>query len=233
MDENPPTVGQYFVTTLCWEVGTQECTFYTVGVLVELCALFLTYGIHLVLFAVCISVLTRRRHKRFHLHCLLVTTLFVLATCGIVLDTASAILTVYEVNLLNSIPMMMDGGYLSIIWPSRSALEKLVGPQAPNPEDMWARSNLLFLYERKLEYAMQAIIVTSNLVTDTILGIASTLIVVRTALGIAINDEKSFRATVLGEGDGENGETRGIIDSVLDIRKPDESVMPHDEERAE
>ncbi|KAK1230335.1 hypothetical protein PQX77_006576 [Marasmius sp. AFHP31] len=65
------------------------------------------------------------------------------------------------------------------------------------------------------------------------MGIASTLIVVRTALGIAINDEKSFQATVLGEGGGRNGETRGILDSVLDIRKPDQSVMPRDEERVE
>ncbi|KAG7085332.1 hypothetical protein E1B28_002898 [Marasmius oreades] len=31
------------------------------------------------------------------------------------------------------------------------------------------------------------------------MGIASTLIIVRIALGIAIEDEKSFRATVLGE----------------------------------
>ncbi|KAK1227910.1 hypothetical protein PQX77_009071 [Marasmius sp. AFHP31] len=412
MDENPPTSAQYFVTTWCWEVGTQACTLKTVGVIVRLCALFLTYGIHLVLFVVCISILRRHRHGRFRLHCLLVTALFVLATCGIALETANATLSVYDENILDSIPMMKYKVNLSSIWPSRSALEKLVGPQAPSPEDMWNQIFLLKSYESKLDYAMQAMIVTSNLVTDSILiwrcyiiwgsrwrvvslptllclvnngylnifystdfsdrlrsqgftelwgsddkskahvalllcfscgsllsnllltvliagrvlhisqqcprlnhrpmtrmyrtvihasvesgvlypmslfayvvlllvqyasplplilipegvystipvvhsclismmvststaalpgsipnqntqGIASTLIVVRTALGIAINDEKSFRATVLGEGDGGNRETRGIIDSVLDIRKPDESVKPHDEERAE
>ncbi|KAK1221810.1 hypothetical protein PQX77_015378, partial [Marasmius sp. AFHP31] len=169
MNENPPTSAQYFVTTWCWEMGTQECTFYTVGILVELCALFLTYGIHLVLFVVCISVLRRRRHGRFRLHCLLVTVLFVIATCGIALETANATLSVYRENILNSIPMMKDGGDFDIIRPSRSALEKLVGPQAPNPEDMWNRVVLLEFYGRKLDYAMQAMIVTSNLVTDTIL----------------------------------------------------------------
>ncbi|KAK1218040.1 hypothetical protein PQX77_019291 [Marasmius sp. AFHP31] len=65
------------------------------------------------------------------------------------------------------------------------------------------------------------------------MGIASTLIIVRTSLGIAINDEKSFLTTVFGEGDGSNGESRGMIDSVLNIRGPDESVMPYDEEQAE
>ncbi|KAK1233440.1 hypothetical protein PQX77_003403 [Marasmius sp. AFHP31] len=65
------------------------------------------------------------------------------------------------------------------------------------------------------------------------MGIASTLIIVRTALGIAINDEKTFRATVLGEGSGGNGESRGIIGSVLEIRRPDESAVARDEEQVE
>ncbi|KAK1218039.1 hypothetical protein PQX77_019290 [Marasmius sp. AFHP31] len=65
------------------------------------------------------------------------------------------------------------------------------------------------------------------------MGIASTLIIVRTALGIAINDETSFRATVLGEGDGGNGESRGMIGNVLEFRRPHESVMARDQERGE
>ncbi|KAK1221808.1 hypothetical protein PQX77_015376, partial [Marasmius sp. AFHP31] len=172
MNENPPTSAQYFVTTWCWQVGTQECTFYTVGVLVELCALFLTYGIHLVLFAVCISILTRRRNERFRLHCLLITAPFVLATYGIVIETAHAILTVYENNISGSTPKLISHGLgPGDDWNSvlTTALEKLAGPHAPNPEDMWARSDLLFLYEGKLDFVMQAMIVTSNLVTDTIL----------------------------------------------------------------
>ncbi|KAJ8090865.1 hypothetical protein PM082_024787 [Marasmius tenuissimus] len=65
------------------------------------------------------------------------------------------------------------------------------------------------------------------------MGIASTLIIVRIVLGIAINDEKSFRATVLGEGNGGSGDSRGIIESVLDIRRRDESVVGRGEERVE
>ncbi|KAK1223476.1 hypothetical protein PQX77_013652, partial [Marasmius sp. AFHP31] len=61
-------------------------------------------------------------------------------------------------------------------------------------------------------------------------GIASTMIIVRSALGISVNDEKSFRATVLGE-DAQNGGTRGMIESVLEVRVPTESIMTDDEER--
>ncbi|KAJ8074582.1 hypothetical protein PM082_015485 [Marasmius tenuissimus] len=57
-----------------------------------------------------------------------------------------------------------------------------------------------------------------------IMGIASTLVIVRSALGIAINDEKSYRATVLEEGNW-NGGARGMIDSIIDIRRRDESVI--------
>ncbi|KAJ8090871.1 hypothetical protein PM082_024793 [Marasmius tenuissimus] len=42
-----------------------------------------------------------------------------------------------------------------------------------------------------------------------IMGIASTMIIVRTALGIAVNDEQSFRVVVLGEGSGRRVELRG------------------------
>ncbi|KAJ8090863.1 hypothetical protein PM082_024785 [Marasmius tenuissimus] len=66
-----------------------------------------------------------------------------------------------------------------------------------------------------------------------IMGIASTLIIVRTALGVEINGERSFRATVLGEGVGRNGETRGIVESVLDPGRPDRSIIPHDDEHLE
>ncbi|KAJ8092377.1 hypothetical protein PM082_023832 [Marasmius tenuissimus] len=57
-----------------------------------------------------------------------------------------------------------------------------------------------------------------------IMGIASTLVIVRSALGIAINDAKSYRATVLEEG-AWNGGARGMIDSIIDIRRREESVI--------
>ncbi|KAL0563479.1 hypothetical protein V5O48_018588 [Marasmius crinis-equi] len=50
------------------------------------------------------------------------------------------------------------------------------------------------------------------------MGIASTLIIVRSALGIAIQDEKSFKASVLRELPGD-GSTPDWIDSVIDIRR--------------
>ncbi|KAJ8074222.1 hypothetical protein PM082_012525 [Marasmius tenuissimus] len=54
-----------------------------------------------------------------------------------------------------------------------------------------------------------------------VMGIASTLIIVRTALGIAINNQESFKTNVLGEmGAGENtGDPPGLVDSVIDIRR--------------
>ncbi|KAK1227911.1 hypothetical protein PQX77_009072 [Marasmius sp. AFHP31] len=395
MDVNPPNVSQPFVTTRCWQVGPQLCNLIPVSAVFKLCALFLAYGIHLVLSAVCISVLRKRRQKRFHVHSLLVTALFVLATCGFVLGAASAILTEYASNMFGSIPLVSYGQQVSGEWTS--ALEKLVGPQGPHPDAMLSKIKQFDSYLTKMDRAWQAILVTSNLVTDIILiwrcytiwgsrrrivllpallclfnnavgylttlgakgphisgeylsfttphtsqtyahnmkavsiylicflcgscvinllltvliagrviyisrqvapsnqrpitrmyrttihgsiesgvlypiallaytvvelvrygsssaaplvgfslkmtkevlraclistmGIASTLIIVRIVLGIAINDEKSFRATVLGEGDGGIGGTRGIIESVLDVRRPEESVMSRDEER--
>ncbi|KAJ8090868.1 hypothetical protein PM082_024790 [Marasmius tenuissimus] len=285
--------------------------------------------IHLVLFAVCIFVLRRRQHGRFYLHGLLVTALFVLATCGIALDTAKSILAEYSNNISNALPIIIDehGSYLE-----RTAVEKLVGPQGPHPDDMQSKSALLYSYatfgdvtssgkstarrvapgsplpcqqrhrlpyhrsfcilgrhrlylrrlpppplhlprSRKLrrkesrrsfsaltllpvwELAQQpptdctysgaqsigfsvavGLVLTMPALRScltSMMGIASTLIIVRIALGIAINDEGSFRATVLGEGDVENGGTRGIIDSVLNIRRPNESGTPRDEGRVE
>ncbi|KAJ8074665.1 hypothetical protein PM082_022243 [Marasmius tenuissimus] len=316
-------------------MGPQDCFLPVVGTIVRLCALYLACA------------------------------LFVLATCGIALNTASGILTEYYNNISNALPMIIDehGSYLE-----RTAVEKLVGPQGPHPDDMQSKSALLYSYATKLDYAMQAMIITSKFggVTSSgkstarrvapgsplpcqqrhrlpyhrsfcilgrhrlylrrlpppplhlprsrklrrkesrrsfsaltllpvwdlaqqpptdctyrvesavlypatlfaftvltlvdygaqsitypvlvglevtkevlrscltsIMGIASTLTIVRIALGIAINDEESFRATVLGEGDVENGGTRGIIDSVLNIRRPNESGTPRDEGRVE
>ncbi|KAJ8090857.1 hypothetical protein PM082_024779 [Marasmius tenuissimus] len=89
--------------------------------------------------------------------------------------------------------------------------------------DEGANPNLVdFIYRG--EFLAQGITVTSNLLTDVILGIASTLIIVRSALGIAINDERSFRMTVLGE----NGETQGMIESVVEFRRRDESSIMGD-----
>ncbi|KAJ8090900.1 hypothetical protein PM082_024823 [Marasmius tenuissimus] len=61
------------------------------------------------------------------------------------------------------------------------------------------------------------------------MGIASTLIIVRSALGIAISDEKSFRMTVLGTG-GRNGRTRGVVDSAIDFVRQSTSVTAFEEE---
>ncbi|KAJ8074597.1 hypothetical protein PM082_015500 [Marasmius tenuissimus] len=55
------------------------------------------------------------------------------------------------------------------------------------------------------------------------MGIASTLIIVRSVLGITINDEKSYRETVLGENDWQGG-AHGMVrmaNSVIDIRRRD------------
>ncbi|KAL0564955.1 hypothetical protein V5O48_017079 [Marasmius crinis-equi] len=52
-----------------------------------------------------------------------------------------------------------------------------------------------------------------------IMGIASTLVLVRSALGIAIKDEESFRATVLREGPDGAGTAQGWISSVIEIRR--------------
>ncbi|KAK1223890.1 hypothetical protein PQX77_013224 [Marasmius sp. AFHP31] len=59
------------------------------------------------------------------------------------------------------------------------------------------------------------------------MGIASTLVVVRSALGIAINDEKSFKAFVLDE--GENEATGGILNSIVDIGRRNDSIMAETE----
>ncbi|KAL0562872.1 hypothetical protein V5O48_019206, partial [Marasmius crinis-equi] len=53
-------------------------------------------------------------------------------------------------------------------------------------------------------------------------GIASTLVIVRSALGLAIKDEESFRATVLQ--DNRTGTTPGWISSVINIHQHHDAV---------
>ncbi|KAK1227912.1 hypothetical protein PQX77_009073, partial [Marasmius sp. AFHP31] len=48
----------------------------------------------------------------------------------------------------------------------------------------------------------------------------------------SINDETSFRATVLGEGDGVNERSRGMIENVLEFQRP-QAVITRDQERVE
>ncbi|KAL0571146.1 hypothetical protein V5O48_010817, partial [Marasmius crinis-equi] len=62
-------------------------------------------------------------------------------------------------------------------------------------------------------------------------GIASTLIIVRSALGIAIKDEQSFRATVLQE--PETATAPGWISSVIDIRRRRDLVGGTEDEEEE
>ncbi|KAJ8089200.1 hypothetical protein PM082_014448 [Marasmius tenuissimus] len=185
------------------------------------------HGIHLVLFTACIFVLARRRHERIHVHRFLVTALFVLATCGLVLEACNATLTMYTYHVFGVIPCDKPESAGSKVNTTTE------WGQRPSLSDIESATESPRHHINNLDRAMQAMIVTSNVVTDIILGIASTLIIVRTALGIAINDEKTFRATVLGEGDGGNGESRGIVESVLEVRRPDESVVLRDGEHVE
>ncbi|KAJ8090887.1 hypothetical protein PM082_024810 [Marasmius tenuissimus] len=61
-----------------------------------------------------------------------------------------------------------------------------------------------------------------------VMGIASTLIIVRSALGIAIKDETTYKATVLGEGDEKEG-GQGTVESVINIRRCSESTVNSEE----
>ncbi|KAJ8074663.1 hypothetical protein PM082_022241 [Marasmius tenuissimus] len=170
MDENSSNVSQPFITTMCWEMGSQDCILPTVGAIVRLCVANIPiYGIYLVLFAVCISVLRRRQRERFHFHSLLVIALFVLVTCSSALDTAATILAVYGTRISGSIPLVKYERLVGPVWPPESILEKLVGPQGPRPDDMLSRVNMLYSCAKKLGLAWQITLVTSNLVTDIIL----------------------------------------------------------------
>ncbi|KAJ8090874.1 hypothetical protein PM082_024796 [Marasmius tenuissimus] len=60
------------------------------------------------------------------------------------------------------------------------------------------------------------------------MGIASTLIIVCSALGIAINDERSFKLTVLGGRDQDGGSPR-ILHSMIEIRRRGESTIDQEE----
>ncbi|KAK1221034.1 hypothetical protein PQX77_016168 [Marasmius sp. AFHP31] len=64
------------------------------------------------------------------------------------------------------------------------------------------------------------------------MGIASTLIIVRSALGIAIKDEKSFRMTVLGE-QGRNRTSGGMVDSVFNTARRSNSTLDELEQNVE
>ncbi|KAL0060968.1 hypothetical protein AAF712_012240 [Marasmius tenuissimus] len=59
------------------------------------------------------------------------------------------------------------------------------------------------------------------------MGIASTLIIVRTAQGKAIDNQESFKTNVLGE--PEAGESReapaGFVNSIIDIRRSTHGSM--------
>ncbi|KAK7016805.1 hypothetical protein VNI00_018790 [Paramarasmius palmivorus] len=49
--------------------------------------LYLIYGAYVVLFGICIRILLKRRHGRYRLHCLSITTLFVLGTMATIVGT--------------------------------------------------------------------------------------------------------------------------------------------------
>ncbi|KAJ8090864.1 hypothetical protein PM082_024786 [Marasmius tenuissimus] len=386
MNSGQPVIPQVFVTSLCLEYP-RSCHLMLADPVLQSWVL-LCYGIHLVLFAACLSVLAKRRPKHVHIHCFLVVALFVLATCEVILNTSIALLKSQAMSFLLNYPL--------VLFPT--AGEQFVGPQKLRAEDVQMPSSWNLM--RSMGMAEQGITVTSNLVTDIILlwrcyhiwgarrrivlgpallcffnnvlgcltmigygndifsfinlqtqrvvtadsklefhsilllcfsygslcsnvlltgliagrvfylsrqfstlsqrpvakiyrtiihasiesgvlypmalfaytvlllvmwcdfrdddftspimlgiqlsatwlyaslipimGIASTLIIVRTALGKAINDEQSFRVTVLGEVDGENGsESPGMTESILEFRRRDESEMAQEERRLE
>ncbi|KAJ8074214.1 hypothetical protein PM082_012514 [Marasmius tenuissimus] len=59
-----------------------------------------------------------------------------------------------------------------------------------------------------------------------IMGIASTLIIVRTAQGKAIDNQESFKTIVLGESGGESREApAGAVDSIVDTQRSTHGSM--------
>ncbi|KAJ8089194.1 hypothetical protein PM082_014442 [Marasmius tenuissimus] len=154
MDANPPTFSQPVATTLCWEWGTQYCTSQIAGAIVKLCAYFLAYGIHLVLFTACIFVLARRRYERIHVHRFLVTALFVLATCGLVLEACNATLTMYTYHIFGVIPCDKPES-------AGSKVEITTGwGQRPSLSDIESATESPRYHINNLDRAMQAMIVT-------------------------------------------------------------------------
>ncbi|KAJ8089567.1 hypothetical protein PM082_014823 [Marasmius tenuissimus] len=96
-------------------------------------------------------------------------------------------------------------------------------------------TSLILSYELVLHDGLASPFIRANIACEIlyscfipIMGIASTLIIVRSALGIAINGEKSFKLTVLGGRDGNEG-SRGIVHSIIQIRGRGESTVDREE----
>ncbi|KAK1218454.1 hypothetical protein PQX77_018867 [Marasmius sp. AFHP31] len=387
MDDNQPTPPKLLVSTFCFD-HPRACSLNFTAPVVITCVQLLCYGTHLFLFAVCISVLARRRPGRFRIHCFHVTALFVLATLAVILNIVIMIpkihtnivvlnlphisfqppleidfdqrmgtqqlrpddmlniqayarlerligRTSYLVNvtsnlicdivllyrchhiwkkricivLLPAILCIGNNGYMVFLAPIRAGSNGFVRNglvEGNEPQDRSILilcfslgsflSNLLltglivgrvfyirrqistnceqpvigmyrtiihasiesgilvpmaqFVYTvlmildwsifRNLDHTSPAFASTMlgvsviKSASTSIMGIASTLIIVRIVLGIAIDDEQSFRDTVLGEGDHRSREARGTIESVvLNIERREDSCKTHDEENAE
>ncbi|KAJ8090862.1 hypothetical protein PM082_024784 [Marasmius tenuissimus] len=156
----PTTMSQIFVSTICLDYP-RSCSLILAAPVAGTCVLFLCYGVYLVLFAVCISVLVRQRSGRLHIHCFLVTALFVLATCTVVLNTTNTVLEHDAMNVLLNLPR------ISLQQSSKVNLEQQMGPQRLSPDDMLKIPT--FGLSRSLFITTQLMTVTSNLISDIIL----------------------------------------------------------------
>ncbi|KAJ8090872.1 hypothetical protein PM082_024794 [Marasmius tenuissimus] len=128
-------------TSICMNYQT-ECRIWLSASTVQSCTLFLVYGIYIVLFGVCTSVLFGRKQERLRIHCLLITALFVLATATTVLNTYVTLINVQADSVYYNFPFMPNG-------------------TASPPEPRHASKSITF--------AAHGLTVTSNLLTDVIL----------------------------------------------------------------
>ncbi|KAJ8074190.1 hypothetical protein PM082_012482 [Marasmius tenuissimus] len=155
------------LSILCWQFADHCHLDYFVKPLVASCAICFLYGAYMVLFIISIWILIRRRRKGFHIQCLLIATLFGLATASLALNITLALLEDY-VNLLN-VNNGFSFGFPA--WP---------GPYDVKFDITWPTflDNGLSTYEEMkfwghhlsgIKGTLQIITVASNVVNDIIL----------------------------------------------------------------
>ncbi|KAJ8074204.1 hypothetical protein PM082_012496 [Marasmius tenuissimus] len=123
-------------------------------------------GVYAVLFVICIWVLIRRKRERFRVHCLLITTLFSLATASLAMNTAVSLLT-DELNGLRSGVGAVTWSFQGIpreSWPP-IAVDADFHRSLPSEE----REKELNLVTGDIKAALQVMTIASNIITDIIL----------------------------------------------------------------
>ncbi|KAF9256119.1 hypothetical protein L218DRAFT_1007768 [Marasmius fiardii PR-910] len=184
------------------------------------------YGGYIVLYGICINIIVKRKQDNFIINGILTTALFIAATVGLVMAIlayvfearASFALAMAFNPLLRSssdnIKYIIDetGRIIYISWGvegfstlfARRMYRTIIsatfesGLLYPFILALYS-SNMINEYLKKAEFEAISVAHIFYAMLPIVMGVASTLIVVRTALGISVQGERTYRSNIMDE----------------------------------